>query len=55
MKLSQTLLKAIMVAVTVGTITGSCKKPTADEMKKATTEKKQSETNPEGCPACGMG
>jgi hypothetical protein len=55
MKLSKTLLQAIVVAVTVGAISSSCEKPTADEMKKNTTEKKQSESYPDGCPGCGMG
>jgi hypothetical protein len=54
MKLSKTLLQAMIVAVTVGAIS-SCEKPYADEIKKKTTEKKQSERIPDGCPACGMG
>ncbi len=55
MKLSKTLLRAIMIAVTVGAINSSCEKPSAAEMKKNTTEKKQVESNPAGCPGCGMG
>jgi len=55
MKLSKTLLRAIIVAVTVGTISSSCEKPSAEEMKKKTTEKKELKNTPDGCPACGMG
>jgi hypothetical protein len=55
MKVSKTILQAMMVAIAVGTISSSCKKPGADEMKKNTTEKKQSQNIPESCPACGMG
>ena len=53
MKLSKSLLHAILVAVTVGTIS-SCEKIKAGEGKKASTENPKTGI-PEGCPACGMG
>lgn len=55
MKLSKTILQAMLVAVTVGAISSSCEKPAVDKAKKATTEKTQTETVPDCCPACGMG
>ena len=54
MKLSKTLLQAILVAVTAGAIS-SCEKPAADEGKKPATEKPTKGSLPDGCPACGMG
>ncbi|MEO7800664.1 MAG: hypothetical protein ABIR81_01620 [Ginsengibacter sp.] len=61
MKLSKTLLRTILVAVTVGTMS-SCEKATVGEEKKVATENPKSggntqasESSPEGCPACGMG
>jgi len=59
MKLSKSLLTAMMVAVTAGTII-SCEKPKILESKKAVTPNSKtgitpSDTIPEGCPACGMG
>jgi hypothetical protein len=47
MKLSKALLSAILIGITVQTIT-SCKKDKLPEVKK---EAKQ----PVSCPACGMG
>lgn len=54
MKLSKSILQAMVVAVTVGTIC-SCEKPAADEGKKTSIEKSKSVNAPGGCPACGMG
>ena len=54
MKLSKSLLRAMLIAVTAGTII-SCEKPKVDEGKKPTTEKSQAGSEPQGCPACGMG
>ncbi|MEJ7586437.1 MAG: hypothetical protein WKI04_02625 [Ferruginibacter sp.] len=54
MKISKTLLQAMMVAVTAGIIS-SCEKPSADAGKKPATEKSKAGNVPEGCPACGMG
>ena len=60
MKLSKTLLQAMMVAVTAGTIS-SCEKPKVDDGKKPTLEKSKPDDTPStgstplNCPACGMG
>jgi hypothetical protein len=59
MKLSKSLLQAMLIAVTTGTII-SCEKPNIVEEKKATLQKSAKDTIPvvnitEGCPACGMG
>ncbi|MDO9375681.1 MAG: hypothetical protein V4725_03570 [Bacteroidota bacterium] len=54
MKLSKSILQAMVIAVTVGTIC-SCEKPSVDAEKKTATEKSKSVNPPEGCPACGMG
>jgi hypothetical protein len=59
MKLSDSLLKAMLVAITAGTIV-SCEKAEAEEIKKSATENPKSGTSPEVnapecCPACGMG
>jgi len=56
MKISTTLLRAMLVAVTAGVIS-SCEKPAVDAGKKTPTEKAKtgSPNMPEGCPACGMG
>jgi hypothetical protein len=54
MKLSKTLLQAMLVAVTIGTLY-SCEKPAADESKKTSSEKSSPGAPTEGCPACGMG
>lgn len=54
MKLSKSLLQAILVAVTAGAIS-SCEKPTVDEGKKPATENPKPGNFPEGCPMCGMG
>ncbi len=58
MKLSKSLLKAMLVAVTAGTII-SCEKAKVDEGKKAAIQNPKTGTPevtiPEGCPACGMG
>jgi len=54
MKLSKTVLQAMIVAVTMGTIS-SCEKPSQEEVKKSATEKPKPDSEPVGCPACGMG
>jgi hypothetical protein len=59
MKLSKSLLTAMMVAVTTGAII-SCEKPKISEGKKTVIPNSKtgispSDTIPEGCPACGMG
>lgn len=57
MKLSKTLLSAMLVAVTTGTLI-SCEKARPDEDKKPAVQNPKSvpESNvPGGCPACGMG
>jgi hypothetical protein len=54
MKLSKSLLRAMLVAVTAGTII-SCEKPKVDEGKKPAIQKSNPGNIPEGCPACGMG
>jgi len=54
MKLSKTVLQAMIVAVTMGIIS-SCEKPCPEEGKKSATEKPKSGNEPVGCPACGMG
>ena len=57
MKLSKTLLKAMMVAVTVGTAV-SCSKSVDGKLKKdaeKTSKTDSTYTIPGGCPACGMG
>ena len=57
MKLSKSLLQAMLVAVTAGTII-SCEKPAVIEGKKAPLHKTgiaPTDSIPGGCPACGMG
>jgi hypothetical protein len=56
MKLSKSVLQAILVAVTTGIIS-SCEKPKVDDGKKPAIEKPGQGSNqvPDGCPACGMG
>ncbi len=54
MKLSTSLLQVMLVAVAAGAIQ-SCKKPSADELKKKTEQKTNDNTTPRDCPACGMG
>lgn len=51
MKISKLLLQAILVAVTVNTITSSCTKEKQPPLESTTNNKKA----PSGCPACGMG
>lgn len=56
MKVSKTLLQAIVVAVTVGT-TVSCTK-SVDGKPKTTNNKTKTDSTyviPDNCPACGMG
>ena len=58
MKISKTLLQAIMVAVTVGTTASSCSKSVEGKPKKASEKTLKTDStyiNPESCPACGMG
>ena len=54
MKLSKSILQAMLVAVTVGVIS-SCEKPKVDDGKKPLIEKVKKGSTPVGCPACGMG
>ena len=54
MKLSKSLLQAMLVAVTAGTII-SCEKPKVDDGKKPVIEKAKPGSIPQSCPACGMG
>jgi hypothetical protein len=54
MKISKSLLNAMLVAVTAGTII-SCQKPKVDDGKKPTIEKPGKGGVPVSCPACGMG
>ena len=59
MKLPNSLLKAMLVAITTGTII-SCEKAKINEGKKATIQNSKTDTIPgnnfpDGCPACGMG
>lgn len=54
MKLPKTLLTAMLVAVTAGTIS-SCEKPNADATKKTPKQKTETQNNTGNCPACGMG
>ncbi|MEO5893986.1 MAG: hypothetical protein ABIQ31_27255 [Ferruginibacter sp.] len=54
MKVSKTLIQAMLVAVTAGLIS-SCEKPGVDAGKKVPTEKSKTTSYPDNCPACGMG
>jgi hypothetical protein len=59
MKLSNSLLRAMLVAVTTGAIV-SCEKPKIVDGKKAVIKNFKSVTQPAdsipgGCPFCGMG
>ena len=59
MKLSKSLLQAMLVAVTAGTII-SCEKPKVNELKKTSLQNPKTgnaptDSIPQGCPACGMG
>lgn len=61
MKLSKSLLSAIVIGIAVQTV-GSCSKEkdptdakTKLEAKKAEGNKNTPSTYPENCPACGMG
>ena len=54
MKLPKSLIKAMLVAVTAGTIS-SCEKPVADATKKTPKQKTETQNNTGYCPNCGMG
>lgn len=59
MKISKTLMQAMLAAITTGTIV-SCQKPKVDEWNKITKTIKDSTLKthiqyPASCPACGMG
>ena len=54
MKLPKTLLTAMLIAVTTGTIC-SCEKPVADATKKSVKQKLETQGNTNNCPGCGMG
>ena len=54
MKLSKSLLQAMLITVTAGVIC-SCEKPRADEGKKPATEKINNDSATDSCIACGMG
>jgi hypothetical protein len=51
MKLSKSLLTAILIGIAVQTTVSSCTKDKAPEPK----EQKEKTNFPDGCPACGMG
>ncbi|HLG38336.1 MAG TPA: hypothetical protein VI461_01670 [Chitinophagaceae bacterium] len=54
MKLSKSLLTAILIGIAVQTTVTSCSKDIPDPQKKEV--KKEGEKNvPDNCPACGMG
>ncbi|MBS1663463.1 MAG: hypothetical protein JST68_20645 [Bacteroidetes bacterium] len=61
MKLSKTLLSAIVLGMTVQAVSSCHKEHLTAEQKKAEAEKKKTEqttpqtTYPDSCPACGMG
>jgi hypothetical protein len=54
MKLSKSLLQAMVVAVTITTVSAA-EKPAADNAKEASGEPVKPPKNPDGCPGCGMG
>ena len=54
MKLSKSLLQAMLIAVTASVIC-SCEKPPVDQKKNPTTEKTNNGSTPDSCPGCGMG
>lgn len=57
MKLSKSLLSAVMIGIAVHAAT-SCKKdkPSTDKAKQEAEKKSQEKTShPDPCPACGMG
>jgi len=57
MKLSKSLLSAVMIGIAVHAAT-SCKKdkPSPDKAKQEAEKKSQEKTShPDPCPACGMG
>jgi hypothetical protein len=60
MKLSKTIMHAMLAAITTGTIV-SCQKPKVDVFKKEaksvkdSTLEKYNQAYPGSCPACGMG
>lgn len=53
MKLPKTLLSAILIGITVQTLTSCEKEKTPDPKEKQKQEEKRQ--MPDGCPACGMG
>lgn len=59
MKLSKSLLSAIVIGIAVQTTVVSCSKDEQAKPKKAEQANKQNESQPtdfpDGCPACGMG
>ncbi|HEY6899977.1 MAG TPA: hypothetical protein VI233_05015 [Puia sp.] len=61
MKISKTLLSAIVLGLTVQAVSSCHKTNLTAEQKKAEAEKKKTEqttsqpTYPDSCPACGMG
>jgi uncharacterized lipoprotein len=55
MKISKTLIKTIMVAVSVGTISACTKSVEPKATKQNEVKSPKTEQVPEGCPACGMG
>ena len=54
MKLSKSLLTAILVGIAVQTTTVSCTKEMPDPEKKE-VKKEEEKKYPDNCPACGMG
>jgi hypothetical protein len=53
MKLSKSLLTAILIGIAVQTTTTSCTKDQPEPEKKEV--KKEGEKYPDNCPACGLG
>ncbi|MEP6583210.1 MAG: hypothetical protein ABJA90_03040 [Ginsengibacter sp.] len=54
MKLSKSILQAVLIAVTTGAIV-SCEKLRKDELSKPKIHKSKTDSTLVSCPACGMG
>ena len=55
MKLSKSLLGAIVIGIAVQTTVTSCKKDHSDPKPKEQKKEEPKNAFPDGCPACGMG